>query len=47
MTLGNKRLPVEALVLPTLGLDIMLLDSSIMQAFGAKTCLDSANIIVH
>ena len=34
--LGNKSLPVEALVLPHLGPDVMLLDNSIMKSFGAK-----------
>ena len=36
LKLGNKYLPVEALVLPHLGPDAMLIDSSIMKAFGAK-----------
>ena len=36
LKLGNKTLPVEALVLPHLGPDIMLLDNSIMKSFGAK-----------
>ena len=36
LKLGNKSLPVEALVLPHLGPDIMLLDNSIMKSFGAK-----------
>ena len=36
LKLGNKSLPVEALVLPHLGPDVMLLDSSIMKSFGAK-----------
>lgn len=34
LTLGEITLPVEALVLPTLGPDNMLLDNSIMGAFG-------------
>ena len=34
LTLGELTLPVEALVLPTLGPDNMLLDNSIMGAFG-------------
>ena len=33
---GNKYLPVEALVLPHLGSDAILLNSSIMKAFGAN-----------
>ena len=33
---GNKSLPVEALVLPHLGPDVMLIDNSIMKSFGAK-----------
>ena len=36
LKLGNKSLPVEALVLPHLGPDILLLDNSIMKSFGAK-----------
>ena len=36
LELGNKSLPVEALVLPHLGPDVMLLDSSVMKSFGAK-----------
>ena len=36
LKLGDKSLPVEALVLPHLGPDIMLLDNSIMKSFGAK-----------
>ena len=36
LKLGNKSLPVEALVLPHLGPDVMLLDNSIMKSFGAK-----------
>ena len=36
LKLGNKSLPVEALVLPHLGPDIMLFDNSIMKSFGAK-----------
>ena len=32
----NKLLPVEALVLPPLGPDVMLIDNSIMKSFGAK-----------
>ena len=36
MKLGNKSLPVEALVLPHLGPDAVLIDISIMKAFGAK-----------
>ena len=35
LTLGDITLPVEALVLPNLGPDKMLLDNSIMNAFGA------------
>ena len=35
LTLGEITLPVEALVLPNLGPDKMLLDNSIMNAFGA------------
>lgn len=35
LTLGEITLPVEALVLPSLGPDKMLLDNSIMGAFGA------------
>ena len=34
LTLGDITLPVEALVLPSLGADIMLLDDTIMGAFG-------------
>ena len=36
LKLGNKSLPVEALVLPHLGPDAVLIDISIMKAFGAK-----------
>ena len=36
LKLGNKSLPVEALVLPHLGPDVMFLDNSIMKSFGAK-----------
>ena len=36
LKLGIKYLPVEALVLPHLGPDVMLIDNSIMKAFGAK-----------
>ena len=36
LKLGNKSLPVEALVLPHLGPDVILLDNSIMKFFGAK-----------
>ena len=36
LKLGNKSLPVEALVLRYLGPDVMLLDNSIMKSFGAK-----------
>ena len=36
LKLGNKSLPVEVLVLPHLGPDVMLLDNSIMKSFGAK-----------
>ena len=36
LTLGGITLPVEALVLPNLGPDKMLLDDSIMGAFGAS-----------
>ena len=36
LKLGNKSLPVEALVLPHLGPDVMLLDNSIMKKIGAK-----------
>ena len=36
LKLGNKSLPVEALVLPYLEPDVMLLDNSIMKSFGAK-----------
>ena len=36
LKLGNKSLPVEALVLPHLGSDAMLIDNRIMKAFGAK-----------
>ena len=36
LKLGNKSLPVEALVLPHLGPEVMLLDNSIMKSFGAK-----------
>ena len=35
LTLGDITLPVEALVLPSVGPDIMLLDNTIMGAFGA------------
>ena len=34
LTLGDINLPVEALELPTLGSDIMLLDNTVMGAFG-------------
>ena len=37
LELGNKSLPVEALVLPHLKPDAMLIDNSIMKAFGAKS----------
>ena len=33
---GNKSLPVEALVLPHIEPDVMLIDNSIMKSFGAK-----------
>ena len=36
LKLSNKSLPVEALVLPHLGPDVMLIDNSIMKSFGAK-----------
>ena len=36
LKLGNKYLPVEALVLPHLGPDAMLIDNIIMKAFRAK-----------
>ena len=36
LKLGSKSLPVEALVLPHLGPDVMLLDNSIMKSFGVK-----------
>ena len=36
LKLGNKSLPVEALVLPHLGPDVMLLDNSIMKSFETK-----------
>ena len=36
LKLGNKPLLVEALVLPYLGSDVMLIDNSIMKSFGAK-----------
>ena len=36
LKLGNKSLPVEALVLPHLGPDAMLIDNSIMKSFRAK-----------
>ena len=36
LTLGNKSLQVEALVLLQLGPDAMLIDNSTMKAFGAK-----------
>ena len=36
LKLGNKYFPVEALVLPHLGPDAMLIDNSIMKAFGSK-----------
>lgn len=39
-TLGDITLPVEALILPNLGPDKMLLDNSIMNACG--TVLDGA-----
>ena len=35
LTLGNITLPVEALVLPSLGPDTMLLDNTIVGAFEA------------
>ena len=34
LTLGDITLPVEAIVSPSLGPDIVLLDNSIMNAFG-------------
>ena len=36
LKLGYKSLPVEALVLPHLGPDVMLIDNSNMKSFGAK-----------
>ena len=36
LKLGNKYLPVEALGLPHLGPDAMLIDNSIIKALGAK-----------
>ena len=36
LKLGNKSLQVEALVLPHLGPDAMLIDNIIVKAFGAK-----------
>ena len=36
LKLGNKSLPVEALVLPHLGPDAMLIDNSIIKSFRAK-----------
>ena len=36
LKLGTKSLPVEALVLPHLGPDAMLIDNSIIKAFGVK-----------
>ena len=36
LILGNESLPVVALVLPHLGPDAMLIDNSVMKAFGAK-----------
>ena len=36
LTLGRNSLHVEALVLPTLGPDVMQLDNHVMLAFGAK-----------
>ena len=36
LKLGNKSLPVEALVLPYLGSDAMLIDNIIMESFRAK-----------
>ena len=36
LKLGNKSLPVEALVLPHLGPDAMLIDNSIMKSSRAK-----------
>ena len=36
LKLDNKSLPVEALVLPHLEPDVMLLDNSIMKSFGVK-----------
>ena len=36
LKLGNKSSPVEALVLSHLGPDVMLINNSIMKAFGAK-----------
>ena len=36
LKLGNKSLPVEALVLPHLGPDVLLIDNSIMKSFCAK-----------
>ena len=36
LKMENKALPVEAFVLPHLGPDVMLIDSSIMKSFGAK-----------
>ena len=36
LKLGNKYFPVEALVVPLLGPDAMLINNSIMKAFGGK-----------
>ena len=36
LKLGNKSLPVEALVLPHLGSDAMLIDNSTIKVFGVK-----------
>ena len=36
LTFGNKPLLVEALVIPHLSLDVMLIDNSTMKVFGAK-----------
>ena len=36
LTIDDESLPVKALVMPHLGPDVMLIDNSIMKAFGAK-----------
>lgn len=47
LTLGEITLPVEALVLPTLGPDNMLLDNRIMGAFGGVLDWQAERIVIQ